>query len=174
MLLRCWVHQRRDQSQDWRVTAQDAEEIETHWVSFRPNAIFCPSNLLKSDMLDFWSVKDIFLGAFVEQKRPAVLAHCQEHKRGHCRTGAAVSDRTRSFLSRQLLLLVSPLDPEHGKRRSAWTWFGREEVFISGVKECRWWTSWDQRKDSMVGLYSALPDLHFTALSNTSKNIYMV
>lgn len=61
-------------------------------------------------------MKDIFLGVFVEQERPAVLAHCQEHKRGHCRTGAAVSDRTRSFLSRQLLLLLNPLDSQYGER----------------------------------------------------------
>lgn len=56
-----------------------------------------------------------------------------------------------------------PFCPLDGERQSAWTWFWREEVFISGVKECCWWTSCDQRKDSIVGVYSALSYLHFMA-----------
>lgn len=141
-----------------RVTAQDAEEIERHWVSFRPNAIFCPSNLLKSDMLDFWSVKDIFLGV---QRFSLTVRNTKEDT-----VGPGQWRRTEqgpfcpasfSFWSVHWTLSTQ------SEPQSAWTWFWREEVFISGMKECRWWTSWDQRKDSIVGVYSALSYLHFMA-----------
>lgn len=68
------------------VTAQDTEEMETHWTSFKlfPFPFVKKYKGWQTDMLWFWSARDIFYESLLSRKCPAVLAPCQNHKRGHC------------------------------------------------------------------------------------------
>lgn len=115
-------------SRGCRVTAQDTEETERHWVSFKLTAIFF-SNLLKSERagretcFSFIQCKT-FSMSLCWAAMSSGSHSVSETQKGTLWDRAVMSDTTRTFLSRLLLLLLlNQIDSAYSECQSASTWF---------------------------------------------------